>query len=531
MSNQKLSTRGMLILGILLLLSAGVFSPITATMNLEPTETIEFSTFLGGTADEFAEVSYEHGSTVVDSKGNILVVGQTRSTDFPVKDAFQENITGSYDCMLSKFHPNGSLIFATYLGGTNQEMPTDVAVDSEDNIIVAGFTGSSDFPIVNAFKSNSTGVSPGDVDGFITKFSEDGQSLLFSTFFGGSGNDWLYTMNVDSNDRIAISGTSDSTDFPLLNPHQDANDGGRTVFVTYLDADAQSLLFSTYLGTAENDHGRRVGFDSQGNVLVVGMAGIGDMTSEGAYQEEHGGGNTDGFLAKFNMTGTLEYCTFLGGEDSEWGVDLAIDSTDNIVVTGFTMSDDFPMSNPYQNERAGYADMFISKFTPDGQSLVFSTYLGGSSTDYGNALTIDPQDRIIVVGQTESTDFPTTHPYSRTESIHDNVSVVVLNHEGSLLLSMVFGGESNDFGAGITWHSGDSFVIVGYTNSADFPIYEAHQDTYAGDYDMFVTKIDLNGLISTPSGNGLTFGFIEGGIALGIVVVVVIVGIIRRRGG
>ncbi|MFW9843773.1 MAG: SBBP repeat-containing protein, partial [Candidatus Thorarchaeota archaeon] len=477
--------------GFLVLLFVGAFSVANAALESDPIELMEFSTFLGGTGDDDCDVSYEFGSTVVDSKGNIIVVDRTQSTDFPVKDAFQENYTDAGDGTISKFHPNGSLIFSTYLGGSEQEYITDVAIDSEDNIIVAGITGSPDFPVVNAFKSNSTGISPGNVDGFIAKLSEDGQSLLFSTYFGGSGNDWLYTMNIDSNDRIAFSGTTDSTDFPLLNPHQIANAGGREVFLVTLEADAQSIVFSTYLGTVENDHGRRVGFDSNGDVFVAGMSGTGDLATEGVYQEAHGGGNTDAFLAKYNINGTQEFFTFLGGEDSEWGVDLAIDSDDNVVVTGFTTSDDFPTTNPYQDERGGYADMFITKLSPDGQSAVFSTYLGGSSPDYGNAIIVDPQDRIIVTGQTKSTDFPTTLPFNSTDSMHYNVSLAVMSPEGSLLVSMSLGGEGDDVGIGVAWHSVDRYVVWGYANSADFPIVEAYQGTYAGNGDMFVMMLDL----------------------------------------
>ncbi|TFG29995.1 hypothetical protein EU528_08920 [Candidatus Thorarchaeota archaeon] len=532
MKKQGIFVKRMATFGFLLILFLGAFSIVNATMEADLTELIEFSTFLGGTGDDSIEtVSYAFGSTTVDSKGNIIVVGRTESTDFPLKDAFQDHINGLRDSTISKFHPNGSLIFSTYLGGSAQELITDVAVDSEDNIIVAGITGSADFPVVNALKSNSTGITEGSVDSFITKISEDGQSILYSTFFGGSGNDWLYTVNVYSNDRIAISGTTDSTDLPLLNPHQDTHAGGLDVFVAFLEADGQSLLFSTYIGSPSIDHGRRVDFDSLGNIWVTGIVGISDLATAGAYQEEHAGGTTDAFLAKFNYTGTLEYLTFLGGEATDWGNDLSIDSEDNIVITGFTTSDEFPTSSPYQDARAGYADMFITKFTSDGQSLVFSTYLGGSSPDYGNAITIDSHNRIVVTGQTESDDFPTTLPYSTTVAMHDNVSIVVLNPEGSLLSSFVFGGGPDDIGIGVTWHSGDSFIVVGYTESADFPIYQAYQETYAGDSDMFIMRLDLESLIGTPTSDGFPLGLLEGGIIIGIVIVVVLLIIVRKRTG
>ncbi len=532
MSTQKIFKRKTAVFGFLMLLFLGIFSHAHATTENAPLELIEFSTFLGGTGDEHMDVSYAFGSTVVDSKGNIIVVGRTESFDFPLKDAFQDHINGYSDSTISKLHPNGSLIFSTYFGGSAQELITGVVVDSEDNIIIAGITGSSDFPLMNAFQSNFTGGSEGNADCFLTKFSEDGQSLLFSTFFGGTGSDWCYTVNIDSNDRIAISGTTESIDFPLLNSHQGTNSGFLDIFISLFEADGQSLLFSTYLGTTGIDHGRSIAFDSQGNILLTGMAGIGGLATEGAYQEEHAGGSSDAFLAKFTTTGTLMYLTFLGGSSSEWANDLTVDSEDNVVITGCTTSDDFPTMNSFQDERVQYYEMFITKCTPDGQSVVFSTYMGGSSSDYGNAITIDSQDRIIVTGQTDSADFPTTFPLDITESLHDNVSLMVLNPDGSLLSSMIFGGAHDDVGIEVAWHSQDSFIIVGYTESEDFPIYEAYQGTYGGDNDMFIMKINLQSLITTPTPtDGFPLGFMEGGIVIGIVAVVSLLLFVRKRAG
>jgi hypothetical protein len=528
-STQRIVRRTIAIVGLLVLLLGALSQAIATTQNY-PTDLLDFSTFIGGMGDEHMEdPSYTFGSTAVDSKGNIIVVGRTTSTDFPLKDAFQDHINGHSDGIISKFHPNGSLIFSTYLGGSAQEVPTDVAVDSEDNIIVAGVTGSPDFPLLNAFQSNFTGGLEGNADCFITKISEDGQSLLYSTFFGGTGSDWCYTMNIDSNDRVAISGASESTDFPLLNPHQSNNSGTLDVFVSLFEADGQSLLFSTYLGTPGIDHGRRVDFDSQGNLLVTGMTAVGDLATEGVYQEEHAGGS-DAFLAKFSTNGTMAYFTFLGGALVEWANDLVVDSEDNIIITGITASDDFPTKNAYQDERIGSFDVFVTKFTPDGQDVVFSTYLGGSSADYGNAITTDSQGRIIVTGQTTSADFPTTIPIHTTESLYNNVSLIVLSQDGSLLLSAILGGGNSDIGIGVAWHSSDSYIIIGHTRSADFPIYNAYQETNGGNYDMFIMKINLQGLIDVPT-DGLAFGLLEGGIAVGITAVIALLLFVRKRAG
>ncbi|MFX1367219.1 MAG: SBBP repeat-containing protein [Promethearchaeota archaeon] len=250
-------------------------------------------------------------------------------------------------------------------------------------------------------------------------------------------------------------------------------------------------------------------------------------------------------MAKFNPNGALAYLTFLGGADNEWANDLVVDSEDNVVITGFTVSDDFPTVNSYQEERSDYSEMFITKFTPDGQDLVFSTYLGGSSPDHGNAVAIDSQDRIIITGKTQSADFPLTYPCGIAESYFDNASLVVLNQDGSLLFSMAFGGDVDDVGIGVAWHSYDSYIVIGYTESADFPIYEAYQDTIGGDFDMFVMKVDLRDLIdissttttatttTTSTTDSLPFDstilLVLGGGAVAVVVVLIVFVRLRRE--
>ncbi len=536
MINKQNSVKEMAILGILLLLSLGTLSIANATTEYNPIDLIDFSTYLGGAGDEHMDVVYAFGSMVTDSEGNIIVVGRTTSTDFPLKNAYQDHLNGSSDSTISKFHPNGSLIFSTYFGGSEHELITGVVVDSENNIIVAGITGSSDLPVINAFQTDSASSTEGVTDCFIAKFSEDGQSLLFSTYFGGSDYDYIYAVAIDSDDRIVITGTTQSNDIPLLHPVQDSNGGSLDIFISFFEADGQSLLFSTYLGTAGIDHGRDLKFDSQGNIWLTGISANGDLATEGAYQEEYSGGICDAYLAKFDTSGTLVYFTFLGGAALEWGNALAIDNGDNIVITGFTTSDDFPTMNPYQDEPVDFADMFITKFAPDGESIVFSTYFGGSSVDHSNAITIDSNDNIIVTGQTNSLDFPTTLPYNTTEENHTNMTIVALDSEGSLLASLVFGGVDNDVGIEVVWYSNYTFVVLGYAESTNLPINQAYQENNGGEYDMFIMKLDLQDLLVTPTPTstpteteGFPLGLLEVSIVIGVVAVVVVLLIVRKR--
>lgn len=479
---------------------------------------IVFSTYLGGTGDEEGTIADLHylGDTIVDSKGNIIMIGRTVSTDIPMVNAFQANNNGYLDITISKFHPNGSLIFSSYFGGEGHEWATGVAVDSEDNIVFAGITGSDNFPLKDPLQSENMGGSESNADCFVTKMAEDGQSLIFSTFLGGTGSDWCYEMNVDASDRIAITGTTYSSNFPLLNPHQNSIQGNLDCFVSFIEADGQSLLFSTYLGTIGLDHGRGIAFDSLENIIVTGQMGVGNLATDGAFQESHGGGSTDAYLAIFDIDGTLDYFSFLGGSGFERANDISIDSNDNVVITGYTMSTDFPLLEAYQNENKGSYEIFITKIDLSDKNVTFSTYLGGSKIDIGNAHTIDHENNIIITGKTTSSDFPMTHNPNQTyELTKYDVLLVKLKGDGSsLLFSTMFGGEEEDVGVGVTWHLNHSYIITGFTKSDDFPIYHAIQGEYAGICDMFIMKIQTEDVKETTSEIGIGLGIAGSGIVI-----------------
>ncbi|NHJ41180.1 MAG: hypothetical protein FK731_14200, partial [Asgard group archaeon] len=491
---------------------------IKATVEDNKPAFIDFSTFLGGTGDEQGLVANLHylGDTAVDSKGNIIVIGRTTSIDFPVFNAFQDSHNGNLDVTVSKFYPNGSLIFSTYLGGSAHEWATSVEIDSEDNIVLAGITGSEDFPLENPYQSEHMGGAESNADIFVAKLAEDGQSLIFSTFLGGTNSDWCYTLKLDANDRIAISGTTSSTNFPLLNPHQNSFRGILDSYLTVFEADGQSLLFSTYLGTTGQDNGRGIGFNSYG-VFLTGQMGVGDLGTEGAFQGTHAGGTLDAYLARFNINGTLEYFSFLGGTAVDRGNDIAIDGNENIILTGYTMSSNYPVLNAYQEENKGSCELFITKLNPTGENIIFSTYLGGGGIETGEALTVDQENNILITGKTKSNDYPITHNPNRTYELTEyDAFVSKIKDDGSrLLFSTTFGGEEEDVGIGICWYLNQSYVISGFTKSEEWPIYHAYQGEYAGNCDLFLMKISTEDVVEIPTSEiGIVVGVVGGCIII-----------------
>ena len=499
----------------------------TTVENNEP-EFYDFSTYLGGIGDERGTAASLHflGDTAVDSEGNIIVVGRTASDDFPVLNPYQENCSGGIDATVSKFYPNGTLIFSTYLGGNAHEWVTGVAIDSEDNIVFAGITGSTNFPVQNPYLATHQGGMEGNADCFISKLSSDGQNLLYSTFFGGSGSDWCYEMNLDDENRIGITGTTQSTDLPLENEYQDSPYGGLEGFVTVFEPDGQSLAYSTYLGSTTTDHGRGLDFDGDGNLYLTGIIGTSNHGTPGVYQQGFGG-SLDAYLAKFSLTGDLEYFTYLGGSYSDRGNDLIVDPSGNILITGYTGSDDFPTKRSIQKDRGGWNDVFITKFDPLAQKVQYSTYYGGDNVDEGYAITCDLEGNAIVTGLTESSDFETT--YTSNENMDErNGFLLKLSSNGRRMFSSELGGEDTDAGASITLYSNSSYIITGFTQSEEFPIYHATQGEYGGNVDMFVMKVDT----STLETNGLEpwiTGVITSSVLLAFVGTSMTVVLIQRK--
>jgi hypothetical protein len=501
---------------------------IRTTVENNKPELWEFSTYLGGTGDErgqSASLNYL-GDTVVDSEGNLIIGGRTESDDFPILNPYQETRNGGIDATISKFYPNGTLIFSTYFGGSAHEWITGIAVDTEDNIVFAGITGSSNFPIQNPYQATHHGGLEGNADCFIAKLSADGQLLLYSTFYGGTGSDWCYEMNIDNTGRIAITGTTNSYDFPLENAYQSSTQGGLEAYVAVLEADGQSLAYSSYLGSSSTDHGRGLDFDSEGNLFMTGIIGNSNHGTSGVYQPEFGG-SSDAYVAKFDTSGSLEFFTYLGGTYGERANDLRIDPYGNILVTGYTGSDDFPTRKAVQRERGGWNDIFITKFDPLAQEMIYSTYYGGSNIDEGYAIVSDDNGNAILTGITESSNFETTG--SSKENMDDrNAILLKLNPKGKLMIASELGGEDRDVGVGIAWHSNSSYIITGFTCSDEFPIYHAVQGEYGGNYDMFVMKLNTI-LLESQGLEAWLSGIITGGVIAGFVGSATIIVVIQHK--
>src|SRR4030095_14223061 len=251
-----------------------------------------FSTLLGGSTDESGN------GIALDSTGNIYVVGQTRSTNFPVVNAVQSSVSDTcFNVFVTKINPTlHSCVFSTYLGGNGCDVANGVATDAADNVYVTGNTGSTDFPIANAFQSTNT-----NSDAFVTKLTGTG-SLSYSTYLGGNGTDTGYAIAVDASGSAYVTGSTSSSNFPTLNPIQGAPSFGDTngdVFVTKFNAAGTGLVYSTYLRGGFTDIGRGIAIDSTGNAYLTGLTGSSEFpitagairTKSNIYKSIDGGAN------------------------------------------------------------------------------------------------------------------------------------------------------------------------------------------------------------------------------------------------
>jgi PKD repeat protein len=372
-----------------------------------------YSTYLGGTGSDMGK------GIAVDGSGNVYITGETKSADFPTTaGAFNRSYGGGgvQDGFVAKLNAAGTdLVYSTYLGGAGEDQGRGIAVDGSGNAYITGETKSADFPTTAGAFNRSYGGS-GRFDGFVTKLNAAGTDLVYSTYLGGTGQDYGHGIAVDGSGNAYITGSTASADFPTTAGAFNRSYGGsgsEDVFVTKLNAGGTALVYSTYLGGADTDMGYDIVVDGSGNAYITGSTWSADFpTTTGAFQRSYGsGGWQDSFITKLNAAGTdLVYSTYVGGTTNDAGSSIAVDGSGNAYITGSTDSTDFPTTaGAFQTVYAGgWVGCFITKLNTGGTALVYSTHLGGTPGDSGQGIAVDGSGNAYITGDTGSTDFPNT---------------------------------------------------------------------------------------------------------------------------
>ncbi len=470
---------------------------------------LAYSTFLAGTTGFTAG-----NSIAIDSSGNAYIAGQTNESDFPTTPgAFQASSNGSYQ-VLTKLNASGSgLVYSTYLGGhtLNGAGAYSVAVDSSGSAYVAG-SGDSTFPTTAGAFQTSCAISN---CGTVTKLTPDGSGLVYSTFLAGSiqpngcCGDTVTAIALDSSANAYVTGSVNTTDFPTTaGAFQTAKPGAGNAFVTKLNTTGTEVVYSTYLGGSNQDTGLGITVDSSGSTYVAGNTRSSNFpTTAGAFQTTLFG-CSNGFVTKLTPNGSgLDYSTYLGGSNSdcnEYASAIAIDSSGDAYVTGSANSTNFPVTaGAFQT--SGNDDAFVTELNPSGSALVFSTYLGGTSS-YSPAFSIglDAAGNVYVGGYTTASNFPVTanaiQPSYNGGSSDGFISE--LNPTGTALLFSTFLGGSggNDSLNGLALDSSGNIYVTGTARESTFPTTPgAFQTSFSGSQDAFVAEISAVSPIPTPT--------------------------------
>jgi hypothetical protein len=397
---------------------------------LDPSGALIYSTLLGGESSDGAS------GIVTDAAGHAYVVGSTDSPDFPLVDSLQPGPRDyTPDAFVAKLSPDGSeLLFSTTLGGSFADFGGDLGMDAQGALYVTGSTDSGDFP--------QPGFPPlpatyrGATDVFVVKLAPGGSSLIYSRTLGGEVVQFGQKIAVDAAGRAHVTGLTDSPQFPVVQAAQPVFGGERDAFVFKLDP-AGSIVYSTFLGGSASDIGYGVAVDAAGNAYVTGEALSDDFPVASALQPVRRG-IRDVFVTKLSPTGSLLYSTFLGGTHDDQAFDIAADPAGRVYVTGATTSENFPTVDPLQAGCAPNppqlilraADVFVAQLAADGSALLFSTCLGGSSSEGAWSIALHPAGGLFVAGVTYSTDFPLRQAFQPTYGGGGDAFVIRIQREG-----------------------------------------------------------------------------------------------------
>jgi hypothetical protein len=480
-----------------------------------------YSTYLGGSGTD------QPAGIAVDSMGSVYVAGSTDSADFPLA-TLGSLPTGVDHVFVAKLDPTGSnLVYADYIGGSNQDFGHALALDSANNVYVTGSTASADFPMVNPFQ----GTYPGSSNGFLTKISPDGSSLLYSTYFGGNGSDLPSSVAIGPAGEMIIAGYTSSTNLPVANAYQpsvSANLGGmygNYGFLTKFSPDGSSLSYSTYFGGNSNLPLNCGGtpcwippasfilgmvLDTTGNAYVTGTTNTYNFpVTQGAYQTTDStqpGSATVGFVSKFNISGGLQYSTYFfdpSGVITELEA-LAVDGSGSVYVTGLTIgSGTFPITSTSICDPSVYGFgcnyAFVTKFDAAGATLLYSTYLGPNNDAVPQAIVLDGNNDAYILALTGSGLFSTVNGIESFSNGNDVLLVEIDPMASTQLFATYLGGSGNEqpAPAGMVFDATGNLYITGLTDSSDFPVTQsAFQSVLGGNTDAFILKM---GAASAPA--------------------------------
>lgn len=456
-----------------------------------------WTSYIGG-----SDIEEIYGAAI-DQNGNNFISGYTSSTDFPTTTGvIQQNFNGIYDSFVFKFDNNGQRVWSTYYGGTQNDFGNRIVVDNNNKVILTGYSYSSDLLVSTSgvFSSSFSGI----FDAFVTRLNTDG-TFDWGTFYGGSGGEFVSDIDIFNNE-IIIGGFTSSMDLPVSGTAwQNSNNGGLDIFVAKFDLTG-NRIWDTYFGGTNSEDAHTLTFDNSGNVILSGDTYSNDFpTSIGAYQDSYVAGS-DMYLIKFNSAGQLQWATLLGGtgNDDCYGIDT--DNNNNIYFSGYSTGNDLPVSvGAFQNSVAGDRDLIIGSFSSGG-NLRWLTYAGGTAWDVATDVNVNAGGKVTITGESYSSNFPEVGSVFQSGNAgNSDIIYMICDSIGTVSFSSLLGGSSVDAGRALAFDQLYKMLITGNTSSSDFPITSGvFQTTYAGQGDGFAKTIDsLSGVFVNINENNL----------------------------
>jgi murein DD-endopeptidase MepM/ murein hydrolase activator NlpD len=459
-----------------------------------------YATFVGQGG---SDASY---GIAVDETGSAYVTGRAFFPAFPLEaGVFDPASRGNYDVSVTKLKDNGTeMAFTAFLGGSGDESGYAIAVDRLGSAYVTGVTDSSDLPTTtNSFDTDADG----ELDAFVVKVDAAGTGLAYTTFLGGSEDDWGRAIAVDGAGNALVTGSTLSSDFPATTGAADTIGDSQDAFVVKVNAIGSGLVYATFLGGSGIDQGNAIAVDEAGQAYVAGSTQSADLpVTAGAFDDGYNG-DYDAFVARVNVDGTdLPYVSFLGGSAADLGNGIAVDGSGRVTIVGSTRSADFPTTAwGFDTSHGGGYDAFVVQIEAGGSELGYASFLGGSSDDWGQAIAVDDMGYAYVTGSTQAFDVPEGgRVFDSSHNGDLDGFVVRVNELGTgLAYATVLGGSSQDHAWDIAVDQVGSAYVAGMSASVDFA--QGEQESTPGDvasvplrpagvWDGFATKL----VVGTP---------------------------------
>ena len=493
--------------------------------------TLTYGTYLGNTGTDVGN------AITTDADGNAYITGYSYCGNFPIINPIQQGKTSGRDVIISKISADGStLLYSTCVAGAGDDYGTGIALDSQGRIVVGGMTNSTGFPIVSGIAtyggdSGCTTTMPCQ-DSFVLALNAQGNAIRYSSYLGGSGREELGSIAIDGSDNILLVGSTTSSNFPTVQAYDNTYSTGGTcsdappcydVTVTKLDPNLSgmsAILYSTYLGGIHRDRAFGFTLDSSGKVYLIGSSTSDDFPTRNALQGARQGSD-DVIVTQIDPSlsgdASLLYSSYFGTTNADVGYSIARDADGSLYLTGNTKSDVFPLHDPLQStshisqaSSLPGSEVFVTKLDISTNTLVYSTYLGGSENDDAYGINVDSYNRAYVVGTTRSNDFPTHNAIQSTKGADGcdsppclDAFLSVIEPDGqAFAYSTYLGGDYDDVAFGVSMDQANNVYVIGQTYSSNFPTTPGAYDvinTTTNKLDAFITKVGALGPPATPT--------------------------------